>query len=262
MNLDTFDCIADNAKGCVVATLPTGEPFVAEVVVFDTLGGVMGIRKLMQEGESFVYIGFPLDIEDGDHLVGQGGVSAHLGGDQSGVAEAGRVQGLKWNRTDGTLTGKFEFSGKDENGQAFTVTGGEFNLVVSDCSQALQAQTASTACAIIAPALRGNTRIGTTTLVLDDRERPSFIEARQTLDLVGGVWRLGAAFFVTYDEQGLPEITRAFATVDNGGYLARDVSITRMNWVPGEGLSFDFALSFDYNGTLYTMHDGRVDLKL
>jgi hypothetical protein len=135
---------ASNATGSLSATVsPEGwvpaNPFVATSVHFsltDSTVGVLGMfhkerTDAAQDPDStYLFLGFPADIKDGDYKIGaqETGVWAYLSGSKSGYATRGNVTGLKWDKQKNVMQATFDFDGNDENGQAFSVSGGAFDV--------------------------------------------------------------------------------------------------------------------------------------
>lgn len=135
---------ASNATGSLSATVsPEGwvptPSFVATSVHFsstDSTVGVLGTLRKKRTGAAqdpepaYLFLGFPADVKDGNHEIGAQatGVWAYLSGSKSGYATRGNVTDLKWDKQKQTLRATFNFDGNDENGQAYSVSNGEFNV--------------------------------------------------------------------------------------------------------------------------------------
>jgi hypothetical protein len=133
----------DNATGSLSAKVSPagwvpGDQFVATSVHFSQTDSTVGVLGMLREENAdgaqasdpiYMFLGFPASLEEGDHEIGAGeqGVWAYFASSTGGYATGGKVTGLQWNKDAGILqAAHFEFQGKAENGQAFSITNGKF----------------------------------------------------------------------------------------------------------------------------------------
>ncbi|HDS1817064.1 TPA: hypothetical protein QEM96_001700 [Pseudomonas putida] len=245
------------------AILPSGEKFVAKTIWHDALGGVLGIREGAGDASDYLYIGYPIEAEDGDHILGDKGTFAHRAGGVQFRSDSGIIKGLAWDRGERKVAGEFEFKGKDENGREYEITQGVFDIAYKEPVHAVDPRRTSSASAAILPALRDNTELNARTVAYcGTPHRPTEIAAKQIVGLQGGLRALGVIFHLKYDRNNQPSISRAFAVVDQGVYIPRHFTISQLAWEPGKALSFEFAFSFQFQSKTYSFEDGRVDLSL
>ncbi|AIR89573.1 hypothetical protein [Pseudomonas cremoricolorata] len=243
---------AQATQGLMTASID-GQAFKAVQVEWDTVGGVIGLI----DDDHFIYLGFPKDIEKGEHSIGKDGVRAYVGGTHSGEATSGTLMLQSAGTPGRKMEGKFDFVAKSDP-ENVTVTAGRFTVSVGARTAG---QGSGSASAKLDEPLEGNLAIEAKTMEYNgEPTAPTALFAMQTKDLQGGLQRFGVIFMLRYDGQGKPSVESGFVAVDFAALITSKPEVTSLKWEPGKSLSFKFTMSFSYNKKDYKIEDGSLDL--
>lgn len=235
---------ATHDQGYMSATID-GKP-TSLTTTIDPSGGVIGINDRSQ----FVYIGFPEDLADGNHDIGEHGVSAYVGGDHSGAAVRGKLKDFKRGESDREIIqGKFEFTAVDENDHDIEVKDGAFSV---SATPAVKADASGVASATFDPELATNAGFVADHFSYSGTpDKPGSVWVRQDENVQGGLNSLGVLLTLAYHDPANPTVVDAFMTLHQSVVPATLLSPGTVNFTPGRNIDIQFEVGFSYLGRSY-----------
>ncbi len=211
--------------------------------MLDPSGGVIG----MNDRNQFVHLGFPDDLADGNHNIGEHGVSAYVGGDHSGAAVRGKLKDFKRGDSDrAIIQGKFEFTAVDEYDREIEVKDGAFSV---SATPAAKADASGVASATFDPELATNAGFVADHFSYSGTpDKPGSVWVRQDENVQGGLSSLGVLFTLVHDDPANPAVGNAFMTLHQSIVPATLLSPATVDFTPGRALEIRFEVEFSYVG--------------